>query len=100
MVLSIHHRYAYPLWWDLSIITWEWALLLRIKIRLWLTDGSGRREYVTSVRLSVLCLHWDIDYAWGRRRYRPEPERILSFSEVMDRRSGQSVDSEAELDPE
>jgi hypothetical protein len=89
MVWILHHRYAnydgVPLWWDLSIATWEWALPLRINVRPLLIDGSGRYEHVTVIELSLLCLHWDIHYAWGKRRYRPPPERTLSLREVLDR---------------
>ena len=81
--MTLHRRYAYPLWWDLYVLGREWALPLAIEVRPWLIDGSGRREYVARVTLSLLCVHWSIHYAWGRRRYRPPPERILSLSEVM-----------------
>jgi hypothetical protein len=66
--MTLHQRYAYPLWWDLHTSIWSWALPLRIKVRPWLADGSGRREYVTNIRMSLLCLHWSVCYAWGRRR--------------------------------
>jgi hypothetical protein len=88
MTFTLHHRYAYhdgiPLWWDLYIATWEWALPLRIKVRPWLVDGSGRKEHVINVELSLLYLHWSIHYAWGKRRYHTPPERILSLREVME----------------
>jgi hypothetical protein len=82
--MTLHDRYAYPLWWDLRIACGEWALPLRIKVRPRLTDGSGRREYVANVELSLLCLHWNVHYAWGKKRYR-EMTKILSLSEVMQR---------------
>lgn len=91
MTWSLHHRYAYPLWWDLSIVIWDWALPLRIKVRPWLTDGSGRRQYVTVVELSLLCLHCDIHYAWGRRRYWPKPEYVMSLKEVLERDRAQPL---------
>jgi hypothetical protein len=84
MIRTLHHRYAYPLHWDLSIDTWGWALPLRIKVRPYLTDGSGRREHVTNIRIDLFCFHWSIYYAWGRRRYRPKPELILSLKEVLE----------------
>jgi hypothetical protein len=85
MTWTLHHRYAYPLWWNLGIATWDWALPLRIKVRPWLTDGSGRREHVTSVKLSLLCMHWECHYAWGRHRYHPPPEPIMSLKAVLER---------------
>jgi hypothetical protein len=93
MVLELHHHYAndggIPLWWDLGINTWTWALPLLIKVRPWLTDGSGRREYVANVEIRLFCLYWDVCYAWGKRRYHPPPERILSLREVMERDQAQ-----------
>jgi|SRR6516225_4883371 hypothetical protein len=82
--MRLHRRWGYPLWWVLFVCAWEWALPLRIRIRPWLTDGSGRHGYVTCVELSLFCLHWDIHYAWGRRRYYPPPERVLSLREVLE----------------
>jgi hypothetical protein len=89
MLWTLYRRYAYhagiPLWWDLYVDTWEWGLPLRVKIRPRLTDGSGRKERVTVVELSLLCLHWDVHYAWGKRRYRPPAAPILSLKEVLER---------------
>ena len=83
MTRVLHHRYAHPLSWDLSLITWDWALPLRIKVRRRLTDGSGKREHVANIRVSLFCLHWAIFYAWGRRRHR-KPELVLSLKEVLE----------------
>jgi hypothetical protein len=85
MIWRLHRRYAYPLWWSIEIATWEWALPMRVYVRPRLTDGSGRREHVIVVDVSLLCLHWSVHYAWGRRRYHPPPERVLSLLEVLKR---------------
>jgi hypothetical protein len=74
-----------PLWWDLGINTWTWALPLSIKIRPWLVDGSGRKEYVANVKVRLFCLYWDACYAWGKKRYRPAPVPVLSLRQVMER---------------
>jgi hypothetical protein len=84
-----HRRYAYPLWWDLAVDAGDWALPLRVCVHPRLVDGSGRREHVARVMLSLFCLHWDVYYAWGRRKHRPAPERILSLREVMGRDPGE-----------
>ena len=94
MTWTLHHRYGFPLFWELCIILNEWALPLRIKVRTRLTDGSGRKEHVARVELSLLCLHWTVHYAWGRRRYRKPPERVLSLREVLARDRGEPVDAE------
>jgi hypothetical protein len=83
--VRLHRRWGYPLWWELSISVREWGLPLAIEVRTHLIDGSGRREHVARVNLSLFCLHWDVHYAWGRRRYHPPSERILSLREVLER---------------
>ena len=83
--MRLHRRWGYPLWWNLYIHPLEMALPLSIKIRPLLTDGSGRHENVTNICVSLFCLHFDVHYAWGKRRYHPPPERVLSLREVLER---------------
>jgi hypothetical protein len=83
--MILHRRYAYPLWWDLALIVREWALPLWFGVRLYLIDGSGRREYVARVEIQFFCLYWGVHYAWGKRRYHHPLERVHSLREVLER---------------
>lgn len=82
--MTLHRHYGYPLWWGVYVAVGDWALPLRIMVRPRLIDGSGRREHVASVELSVLCVHCDVHYAWGRRRYRPAAAEVLSLRQVLE----------------
>jgi hypothetical protein len=73
-----------PLSWTVYIDPTNWGFPLALEVHPKLTDGSGRKHYVLVLTVSVLCLHLNVHYAWGKRKYLPPSPRVLSLREIME----------------